>query len=293
MIQISKLSKYYAEKMALENIYFDIRGGLIFGLLGLSGSGKTTLISILNGLEKIDGGDVRVFGIDPQTHREALRSISAIIPKEFAFYSNLSVKENLDFFSKLQNANTKSYERAVNVNELDSLLDVKAADISQAQKRRLNVAIALLGNPRVLYFDEPTEGLDLKNSQELFEMIKKYKELGITIVYATQYVSQVEEICDEVAIFKDGYLVEKNSIGNLISNESSTQVFVEVVYKFILDNLELNMINQNTIETTNDELFTVIRVLESNGVPIKQIRYGGASLEEHFFEIAGNENVKK
>lgn len=212
MIKISNVSKNYGDLKALDNLSFEITKGSIFGLLGVNGAGKSTILSILNGLTSIDSGEVNVFGMDLKKDIKQIKEISSIIPQNLAFYEQLSVKENLDFFLKIQNGSVENYEKAIEINSLKEVLNQKSLTLSGGQKRRLNIAIGLLNNPQIIYFDEPTVGIDPKSRNEILESIKGYREFGTTVIYTSHYMNEVEMICDEVGIISHGALVaqEKN-----------------------------------------------------------------------------------
>ena len=212
MIKISSVVKKYDNLKALDGLSLEIKKGTIFGLLGVNGAGKSTLLSILNGLSPFDSGEIEIFGLDLKKELKQIKSISSIVPQNLAFYEQLTVKENLDFFKNIQNGSKESYEKALHVNDLEVILNQKASTLSGGQKRRLNIAIGLLNNPQIIYFDEPTVGIDPKSRNEILESIKEYKKLGITVVYTSHYMNEVEMLCDEVAIISYGRLVtqEKN-----------------------------------------------------------------------------------
>ena len=221
MIKISNVTKSYGDKNALDNLTLEIKKGSIFGLLGVNGAGKSTLLSVLNGLTNIDSGSIKVFGLDIQQDIKQIKTISSIIPQNLAFYEKLTVKENLDFFAKVQDATKENYNKAITINKLSNLLHQEASTLSGGQKRRLNIAIGLLNNPQIIYFDEPTVGIDPKSRNEILDSIKSYKDLGISVIYTSHYMNEIEKICDEVAIISDGKLVEQNSIKNLTTNLES------------------------------------------------------------------------
>jgi ABC-2 type transport system ATP-binding protein len=219
MIKISNLSKYYGDLKALDNLSLDIKDGSMFGLLGVNGAGKSTLLSILNGLSDFESGEVEIFGYDLKKNIKDIKNISSIIPQNLAFYEKLTVKENLDFFAKIQNATTLSYEKAIETNNLSSILKQEASTLSGGQKRRLNIAIGLLNDPKVIYFDEPTVGIDPKSRNEILDSIKEYKGSGITVVYTSHYMNEVEKICDEVAIISKGSLIEQGDIKEILNSK--------------------------------------------------------------------------
>lgn len=291
MIKIKNVSKFYGESRALDNLSLEIKEGSIFGLLGVNGAGKTTLLSILNGLFEHDSGEIEVFGLDIKEHKKEVKSLSSIIPQYLAFYENLSVKENLDFFAKVQNATQENYEKAIEINSLNTLLEHKASTLSGGQKRRLNIAIGLLNNPKVIYFDEPTVGIDPKSRNEILDSIKEYKKLGMTVVYTSHYMNEIEKICDEVAIINQGKLIEQNSLENMITNRVSDSVSIEVVYADVLKSLKIELIDETIIKTKESDLCSVLELLKQHGVLIKQINYGSNNLEKHFLDITGAQNA--
>ena len=216
MIKISSVVKQYDDLKALDELSLEIKKGIIFGLLGVKGAGKSTILSVLNGLTPINSGEIEVFGLDLKKDLIKIKEISSIIPQNLAFYEQLTVKENLDFFKNVQNGSIESYEKAVHVNALEEILNQKASTLSGGQKRRLNIAIGLLNDPQVIYFDEPTVGIDPKSRNEILESIKNYKKLGITVIYTSHYMNEVEMICDEVAIISHGKLVtQETNLQNL------------------------------------------------------------------------------
>ena len=220
MIKVSHVTKKYGDLKALDDLSFEVKKGSIFGLLGVNGAGKSTILSILNGLSEIDSGDIEVAGFDIKKDIRAIKEISSIIPQNLAFYDKLTVKENLDFFAKIQNANRKNFDLAIEVNGLSEVLNQRASTLSGGQKRRLNIAIGLLNNPQIIYFDEPTVGIDPKSRNEILASIKNYKNLGITVVYTSHYMNEVEKICDEVTIISHGKLVKQDTLKNLLAKDN-------------------------------------------------------------------------
>ena len=234
MIKVSNLVKKYADIKALDELSLEIKKGTIFGLLGVNGAGKSTLLSILNGLAIADSGTITVFGLDIKKDISKIKKISSIIPQNLAFYEKLTVKENLDFFADIQYATQVDYDRAIAVNNLHELLNQRASTLSGGQKRRLNIAIGLLNNPQIIYFDEPTVGIDPKSRNEILDSIKAYKDLGITVIYTSHYINEIEKICDEVAIISHGKLIKQDTISNLLSDKTSN------LEKYFLDITEEN-----------------------------------------------------
>ncbi len=291
MIKIKNISKFFGDLKALDNLSLTIKKGSIFGLLGVNGAGKSTLLSILNGLTKIDGGSIEVFGFDMKKDKKKIKEISSIVPQHLAFYEKLTVKENLDFFADIQNATKENYDRAIEINTLSEILNQTASTLSGGQKRRLNIAIGILNNPQIVYFDEPTVGIDPKSRNEILDSIKSYKELGITVIYTSHYMNEIEKICDEVAIISKGQLVKQDTLKNLLASGDSDKIIIEIKDE---DNKEFDNLKQvdgSFIETTKDSLIEVLKELEKKGIAVKEIKYGVNSLESHFLDLTGDTNV--
>jgi ABC-2 type transport system ATP-binding protein len=221
-IKVQNVTKRYGDIKALDGLSLEIKKGRIFGLLGVNGAGKSTLLSVLNGLTAIDEGRVEVFGLDLEKEIRKIRSISSIVPQNLAFYEKLTVRENLDFFSDIQQASEAHYKKAIEINDLSKLLDQEASTLSGGQKRRLNMAIGLLNDPQIIYFDEPTVGIDPKSRNDILDSIKAYKDLGITVVYTSHYMNEIEKICDDVAVIAKGKLIEQGTLAEILQSRSET-----------------------------------------------------------------------
>jgi len=284
MIEIKQLTKRYKDKKALDGLSLNIKKGVVFGLLGVNGAGKTTLLSVLNGLVKPDGGSVNICGFDISKDIKDIKKISSIIPQNFAFYENLSVEENLDFFAKIQNAKAQDIQNAIEINSLEDLLKQKASSLSGGQKRRLNISIGLLNNPQIIYFDEPTVGIDPKSRNEILDSIKGYKDFGITVVYTSHYMNEIEKICDEVAIIDKGQLIEHSSVEDLISNRNTDTITIQTVYSSKAHDLGLNFIDDTTIQSVESNLCDILQICKENNILIKNINYGSSNLEKHFLQ---------
>ncbi len=299
MVKITNLLQRYGEKVALDHLTLEIKAGTIFGLLGPNGAGKTTLISILNGLTKYDEGEVSVFGFPLNKELPAIRKRCALIPQTLAFYENLTVIENLNFFGGIQNIDAEALKKniayAVETNRLGSMLHQKAATLSGGQKRRLNIAIGLLNDPDILFFDEPTVGIDPESRNEILETIMSFKEANKTVVYTSHYMPEIEKICDEVAIINAGKIIKQGSIESMLSNESADEIIIEV-YETPLAQLQtccntmetLRVIDEGSLMLKGKESAHVgeaLALLEANDIAVRNIRYGTTTLESLFINL--------
>lgn len=299
MVKITNLLKRYDEKVALDHLSLEIKRGSIFGLLGPNGAGKTTLISILNGLTTYDEGEVTVFDLPLSKNLAEIRRRCALVPQSLAFYDNLTVMENLRFFGGIQNIPAdllkKNIDYAVETNRLGSMLNQKAVTLSGGQKRRLNIAIGLLNDPDILFFDEPTVGIDPESRNEILETIRSFKEADKTVVYTSHYMPEIEKICDEVAIINAGKIIRQGSIESMLSNESASQVIIEIyetplalLHECSTEMDALNVIDESSLMLEGKESSLVAKalaLLEAKNIALKHLRYGTTTLESLFINL--------
>jgi ABC-2 type transport system ATP-binding protein len=299
IINIQKLCKNYGDITALDNINLTIKKGTIFGLLGENGAGKTTLISILNGLIKPNSGEITIFNESLRNNLVSIRGKTSLIPQSLAFYENLSVRENLMFFAKVQKIKKQemnnNLEFAIETNGLSNLLSQKASTLSGGQKRRLNIAIGLLNNPEILFFDEPTVGIDPAARNSILETISNFKKQGKTIIYTTHYMNEIEKICDNVAILHEGQLIEKGTLTYFqrklnnkntefyITNSSQKKLSIlEKMHKNIISIQPEKIILQGHCHKS---IIAVISYLQLHQIDIKKIDYNNLTLEDIFLNI--------
>lgn len=218
MISVHQLYKRYpnAARPALVDVDLTVDTGCVFGLLGPNGAGKTTLMSILCATQQTDRGTVTVDGIDVAADPQAVRPLIGYAPQSLAFYPGLSVHENLDLFGALTQGSTRATrERAIDVANLRGHLGRMAGTLSGGLKRRLNFAIALLGQPRMLCLDEPTAGVDPQSRNDLLDAVRRLGDEGVTVIYSTHYMEEIERVCSRAAILADGRVLAEDTVGAL------------------------------------------------------------------------------
>ena len=232
MIVVQNLCKNYKSIKALDNVNINIKDGELFGLLGVNGAGKTTLIKILCGLSKKSSGNVYVNNLDLDVEIDKIKEIIDLSPQETSVANNLSVKENLDFFSNIYSINDDKYiEEIIDIFNLRDVLNQRAKTLSGGYKRRLSVAIALISKPKILFLDEPTLGLDVFARRELWNIIERLKS-KITIILTSHYLEEVEHLCDRVAILSKGHVLKVGTIEELkqLTNTNKFEdAFIKVV----------------------------------------------------------------
>jgi len=221
IIEVNGLVKKYGDRVAVNGVSFSILEGEIFGLLGPNGAGKTTIISILATLLALDEGRVTIAGHNLPREVEEIKPLIGFVPQELALYPTLSAWDNLAFFGRIYGLRGPALpERIRMVLEVVGLGE-RAKDAVQTfsggMKRRLNIACGLLHQPRILFLDEPTVGVDPQSRNFIFEHVERLKAQGMTIVYTTHYMEEAERLCDRVAIMDEGRILALDTTQALIS----------------------------------------------------------------------------
>jgi ABC-2 type transport system ATP-binding protein len=213
------LRKSFNEHKAVNGVSFTIYKGEIFGLLGPNGAGKTTTIRILSTVLEADYGDVTIAGHSIRKNAEAVRQLIGVCPQELAFYPDLSAMDNLVFFGRMVGLNGQEARTQAIANlELMGLVEKakgKVDKFSGGMKRRINLAIALMGHPELLFLDEPTVGIDPQSRNNIYETIIGLKNKGMTILYTTHYMEEADRLCERVAIMDGGQIIAMDTPHNL------------------------------------------------------------------------------
>ena len=214
MIKTINLTKKYKDVVAVDGLNLEIKKGELFSLLGVNGAGKTTTVKMLATLSKPTDGNAYVGGFNVDKDVYEVKKIISISPQETAIASNLTVKENLEFICGIygidKNTTAQKISTISDELNLDEVLNKKASKLSGGYKRRLSIAMALICEPKVLFLDEPTLGLDVISRSELWSYIKKIKD-RLTIVLTTHYMEEAEKLSDRVGIMQKGKLIAVGS----------------------------------------------------------------------------------
>lgn len=229
------ISKNYGDISALKCIDLAVNQGELFGLLGVNGAGKTTLIKILCGLTKPTLGEAYIYGNSILTQLSKVKEAVDISPQETSVAPNLTVKENLQFFASLcykeKGEQEKAVKKIIDTFSLEEVISQKAKTLSGGWQRRLSIACSLVSNPKVLFLDEPTLGLDVLARRELWKVINKIKT-QTTIVLTSHYLEEIEALCDRVAIMVKGKIIALGTceeIKVLSGKDNFEDAFVELV----------------------------------------------------------------
>ena len=236
-ISIDQLTKKYNEKTAVDNVSFSIQKGELFGLLGVNGAGKTTLIKMLCCLTAPTNGCASILGYDVQENQKQVKEMIAVSPQETAIAPNLTVRENLELMAGIHGYSKKEVkEKTANMIASFSLQpyeNQKSKALSGGWQRKLSIALALISEPKILFLDEPTLGLDIIGRRELWGLIERLKE-KTTIVLTTHYLEEAEALCDRICVMKDGKVKAIGTVKELISmtnTEKFEDAFVKIVTK--------------------------------------------------------------
>lgn len=216
MLELKNISKYYGKQNVLKDLSLRVEPGEIYGLLGANGAGKTTLINIICNLLKADTGEVLING---RSQAKSSKKIIGIAPQENLIYKTLTCEENLNFFAKIYGINSKERRQRIEsslaaVNLLNRAKS-PAETLSGGMQRRLNIAIALVHQPKLVILDEPTTGLDIEARYEIWELIKSLKNQGMTVLLTTHILDEAERLCQRIGILKQGNLIAEGTLEEL------------------------------------------------------------------------------
>lgn len=210
-LSVRQLRKSYGTFEALCGVNFEVAEGEMFGLLGPNGAGKTTLLSILACLLEASSGDVQLFGTALNRHDLALRHQIGICTQDLSIYGDLTARENLQFFGKLYGlrgtALTQRVDEMLALTALHDKADLRVATYSGGMKRRLNLGVAVVHRPKVLYLDEPTTGVDPQSRNHIFEEVQALNASGVTVLYTSHYMEEVQHLCPRIAILDHGQII--------------------------------------------------------------------------------------
>ena len=285
VIKVEKLSKKIKDKEILRDISFEINDGECVALIGPNGAGKTTLIDCLLGDKFMSSGQIAIQGFAPTDPR--LKQLISVLPQENAVVQSLKVKELLSFFKSL-------YPDSLSDKEIDDLLRFSdkqknqlAGKLSGGQKRLFSFVLALIGRPKILFLDEPTAAMDTSTRQHFWEIVDQLKKNGVTIVYSSHYIEEVEHTADRILVLHKGELIRDTTPYAMRGEEQEKHFTVPLTYQdFIstLDQVQEIEIKQNALSFTTKEASQVWKVLQEQGCTIEEIEVRNRTLLDSIFE---------
>jgi ABC-2 type transport system ATP-binding protein len=213
-IEVEDLRKSYGPVEAVRGLSFTVSRGEVFGLLGPNGAGKTTTVEILEGYRERSAGEVRVLGRDPEERTRELQQRVGIVLQSCGFYPRVTVREAVEHFAKAY-AQPRDPRETIALVGLEDKADARTKELSGGQRRRLDLALALVGDPELVFLDEPTTGFDPAARRTAWGVVRTLKELGKTVLLTTHYLDEAQELADRVAIVKDGRMVAEGPPGQI------------------------------------------------------------------------------
>jgi ABC-2 type transport system ATP-binding protein len=298
-ISCHDLKKYYADVKAVDGLDLAVGNGECFGLLGPNGAGKTTTIEILEGLTVPDGGEVEVLGLTWKRNEHELRERIGISLQETQLHEKLTVYETVRLFRSFYRSGPDPDDLIRDLS-LDEKRNARVGKLSGGQKQRLAAACALVGDPDILFLDEPTTGLDPQSRLELWEVVARFRAKGGTVLLTTHYMEEAERLCDRVAIVDHGHLIALGTPKELIAKLEAPNI-IEFTTDPPLPPETFQDIPgchgcvprggawQLTVESLADAVPRVLAVIEKSGAKLVTLSTHAATLEDLFVSLTGRE----
>lgn len=300
VIEINSLVKKFGDYTAVDDLSLAIKKGEIFGLLGPNGAGKSTTINMICGLLYPTGGTISILGGSIDKNKSRL----GIVPQNIALYDKFTAYENIKFFGELYGLRGKDLKNGIErALEYTGLLDVKkkkAKEFSGGMLRRLNIACALIHDPEIIIMDEPTVGIDPQSRNHILGTVKELNKRGVTVVYTTHYMEEVEAICERIAIIDKGKIIAlgtKNELKELVDDNSNFEIVVDNPLKISEEELtgiegvyQVQILeNKLVIESdrNKENLNLILDKLLEKGIKIRDIDHKEVSLETVFLTLTG------
>lgn len=301
ILNIDKISKSYGPIKALDNVSFEVPKGSVFGILGPNGSGKTTLLGIIMDILKATSG---TYLWDGQPGSEKIRQRIGTLLETPNFYHYLSGEKNLVIAAEIKQRGREDIPRVLDIVNLTQRKDSKFSTYSLGMKQRLAIASTLLGNPDILVFDEPTNGLDPAGIAEIRTLIKDLNKQGKTIIMASHILDEVEKVCTHVAIIQKGHLKAVGSVKDILDTKTSGQTVLEIAADDLaaLEKAVERMPGVVQVEIVDDYVQVISgdgitatqlnRYCFDNGIVLSRLNMKRKSLESTFLEITGTKSER-
>ncbi|HSW00475.1 MAG TPA: ABC transporter ATP-binding protein [Sedimentisphaerales bacterium] len=305
MIHVEDLQKSYGSLRAVDGISLEVPEGELFGFLGPNGAGKTTTLSMISGLLKPDRGRVSIADIDVWSSPKAAKRLLGLVPQDLALYEELSARENLMFWGSLFDLPRSKLKANIDL-WLDrvGLKDRAREPVSKfsgGMKRRLNLAIGLVHNPRVVLLDEPTVGIDPQARKNILDIIRDIAREGTTILFTTHHLEEAESLCDRIAIMDHGRILETGSVEELAKVAGDGDVisvngpFAAGQFRAALEGQDVKVLTAGdgagTVSLTSSRMNVValLQKLGEGGIEVTDVSIQKPSLESVFLKLTGRE----
>ncbi|MED1509236.1 ABC transporter ATP-binding protein [Bacillus proteolyticus] len=292
IIEVNGVSKTFKHKKAVNNVSFHVNKGQIVALLGPNGAGKTTTISMMLGLKDPTEGDISMFGKSPK-HREVRNSLGAML-QEVSVIDSITVEEAIELFRSYY-TNPVEKETLLQLSNLESERKQRCEKLSGGQKRRLNFALALSGNPDLLFLDEPTVGMDITSRKTFWETIRKLASEGKTIILTTHYLEEADALADRILLFANGKIIADGTPDEMkatISRKTISFYSKEKILKSLLKELphvtEVQS-NEGRFTLTTEDTDATLQAIYQRNLPVTDVSVERGSLDEAFEQFVANQ----
>ncbi|MBX4211282.1 MAG: ABC transporter ATP-binding protein [Candidatus Yanofskybacteria bacterium] len=299
IIEVKDLAKKYGDFTAVDGISFEVQPGETFGILGPNGAGKTTTLEMIEGIKRITGGSILVDGKDVSKQTHDVKSVIGVQLQASSFFEGLNLKELLVTFASLYGRTVDPMALLEQV-QLTEKATSEVKDLSGGQKQRFSIAVGLVNDPKVLFLDEPTTGLDPQARRNLWDLVTKIKSQGKTIVLTTHYMDEAEVLCDRIAIMDNAKIIALDTTHNLIHStgvhptiefKSNSSIPTEVLQNIpgvekVLKNNGIIVLATRNPQETLDQLFAASR---THNFHIDQLVMKRATLEDVFLKLTGHQ----
>jgi ABC-2 type transport system ATP-binding protein len=297
VLQVENLVKRYGDVQAVRGVSFEVQEGEVFGLLGPNGAGKTTTVEILEGLRDADSGHVRVCGLDPHVNATELKHEIGAALQSTSLPDKLRVMEALRLFASFYKRR-RDPEDLLKRFGLEEKRNTYYSKLSGGQKQRLALAMALINDPRVLFFDEPTAGLDPQVRREIYDIIEELRSDNKTILMTTHYIEEAERLCDRVAIVDHGKVITLGTPRELKQRSGgNTRIEVKLAKPAangtlrgldgVVDSRELDGVYVLHTQRSPQTIVSLVKHLEADGNELVSLEIATPSLEDVFIELTG------
>jgi len=290
ILETENLSKAYGHFLAVDQVNLKVRRGEVFGFLGPNGAGKTTTIAVLLGLMHATAGKVKIFAQEVAPGRtQALRKVGSLVGDP-GLIPHLSGRANLHLLAKLNGIEAERVAEVLETVDMAQAADRKFGSYSMGMKQRLGLAAALLHRPELLILDEPTNGLDPAGMREIRELLRKLAEQDITVFLSSHLLHEVEQVCDRVAVLKEGRIVAEGTVSELLGNQKMVKAWVRdpnEAAEVLRSIPQVTNVSPNGVyvEIEGVPSERVIECLVQNGMTPSEVLYRKSDLEHIFLEL--------